>query len=171
MRFRAFLLLLLIVTAIIIHSCSKKGGTNPPQPPSVPGCASNTAPANGAFVSAGSLTLNWTSVSGATGYDVYLGSTPASATVIASNVTGTTYNYMVPVFASSQTLYWYVQPKNASGQATGCNSTVTSFTYLVIQDPAPFGYYVVGYFPSYRNLSEVPDVKFCLMPANRYKRK
>ncbi len=160
MRFRTFLSGLLIVTAIIIHSCSKKGGTNPPPAPSVPGCATNTAPVNGAFVGAGSLTLSWSAVSGATGYDIYLGASPGSATVIASNVSGTSYNYIVPVFASSQSLYWYVQPKNANGGATGCSSTVTSFMYTVIQDPIPFGYYVVGYFPSYRNLAEVPDIKF-----------
>ena len=140
---------------MIINSCSKKGGTNPPPPPSVPGCASNTSPANGAFVSPGPLTLSWTAVNGATGYDVYLG-----ATVIASNVSGTSYNYTVPTFASSQTLYWYVQPKNASGANTGCSSTATSFISAIIQSPPPFGYYVVGYFPSYRNLSDVPDVKF-----------
>ena len=161
MKFRAFLLFLFTGTAIIIDSCSKKDGTiPPPSPPSVPGCVTNTTPANGAFAGAGSLTLSWTDVNGATGYDIYLGATFSPATVIASNVTGTSYNYTVPVFASSQTLYWYVQPKNTSGGATGCSSTVTSFTYAVIQDPAPFGYYVVGYFPSYRNLAEVPDVKF-----------
>lgn len=33
-------------------------------------------------------------------------------------------------------------------------------TPIVIQAPPPFGFYVVGYFPSYRNLSEVPDIKF-----------
>ncbi|HMK26752.1 MAG TPA: glycosyl hydrolase family 18 protein [Chitinophagaceae bacterium] len=160
MKFRTILPVLLLVTAIIFHSCSKKGGTNPPPPTSVPGCASNTAPANGAFVSAGPLTLSWSAVNGATGYDVYLGASPATATVIASNVSGTSYSYTVPVFASSQTLYWYVQPKNASGGGTGCISTVTSFMYTVIQDPPGFGYYVVGYFPSYRSLAEVPDVKF-----------
>ena len=161
MRFSALLLLLLILTVIIFHSCSKKDGTIPaPQPPSVPGCATNTAPANGAFVGSGSLTLSWTAVNAATGYDIYLGATSSPTTLIASNVSGNTYNYTVPVFASSQTLFWYVQPKNASGGATGCSSTVTSFIYTVIQDPPPFGYYVVGYFPSYRNLAEVPDVKF-----------
>jgi hypothetical protein len=146
--------------AFVLHSCSKKGGVNPPPAPTPPGCASNTAPVNGTFVSAGPLTLSWSSVNGATGYDVYLGSSAASATVIASNVTVTTFSYTVPVFASSQTLYWYVQPKNSSGGASGCSSTVTTFTYTVIQNPPPFGYYVVGYFPSYRNLADVPDVKF-----------
>jgi hypothetical protein len=160
MRSNAFLLILLIVTVFIIHSCSKKGGTNPPPPSSVPGCATNTAPANGAFVGGGPLTLSWTAVSGATGYDIYLGASPASAVILASNVTGTSYNYTVPFFASSQSLYWYVQPKNANAGASGCSSAATSFMFTIIQDPFPFGYYVVGYFPSYRNLAEVPDVKF-----------
>ena len=31
---------------------------------------------------------------------------------------------------------------------------------LVIKAPPPFGYYVVGYFPSYRNPADVPDIKF-----------
>src|SRR5690348_40918 len=30
----------------------------------------------------------------------------------------------------------------------------------VIAPPAGFGYYVVGYFPSYRSVADVPDVKF-----------
>lgn len=30
----------------------------------------------------------------------------------------------------------------------------------VIQAPPGFGYYVVGYFPSYRTLTDIPDVKF-----------
>jgi chitinase len=146
---------------LFITSCSKKdnpgGGNNPPP---VPGCSSNTSPANGSFVTTTTLTLNWTAVNGATGYDIYLGATANPTTTIATNVSGTSYTYTVPVFASSQALYWYVQPKNATGTATGCSSTVTSFTVPVIQAPVPFGYYVVGYFPSYRNLADVTDVKF-----------
>ena len=157
-----FFLSIIFVSVLIMQSCSKKGGTNPPPSPTptVPGCATNTAPANSTFVSAGALALNWTAVSGATGYDVYLGASASSASVIVSNISGTSYNYSVPVFASSQTLYWYVQPKNATGSAVGCSSTATSFICAVIQQPAPFGYYVVGYFPSYRSLAAVPDVKF-----------
>ena len=157
MRFKAFLPVLLIVTALIFYSCSKKGGTNP-SPGPTSGCATNIAPVNGAFVSAGPLTLSWSAVNGATGYDVYLGASPATATVIASNVSGTSYSYTVPVFASSQTLYWYVLAGTLV-PINGC-STATSFTYTAIQDPPGFGYYVVGYFPSYRNLAEVPDIKF-----------
>jgi chitinase len=161
MRFNRLSFVLLVFSAVLIHSCSKKsgGGGNPP-PPNVPGCATNTAPANGTMLTTTSVTLSWTSVSGATGYDVYLGTTSSPSTIIASNVTATSYNYSVPVTATSTTYYWYVQPKNATGGATGCATTVTSFTYTVIQAPPAFGYYVVGYLPSYRSVTSIPDVKF-----------
>ena len=162
MRFNRLSIVLLLFSAVLIHSCSKKsggGGSNPP-PPNVPGCASNTAPANGTMLTTTSVTLTWNSVSGATGYDVYLGTTSSPSTVIASNVSSTSYSYTVPVTATSTTYYWYVQPKNATGGATGCATTVTSFTYTVIQAPPAFGYYVVGYLPSYRSVTSIPDVKF-----------
>lgn len=162
MRFNRLPFVLLVFSVVLIHSCSKKsggGGSNPP-PPNVPGCASNTAPANGAMLTTTSVTLTWNSVSGATGYDVYLGTTSSPSTVIASNVSSTSYSYTVPVTATSTTYYWYVQPKNATGGATGCATTVTSFTYTVIQAPPAFGYYVVGYLPSYRSVTSIPDVKF-----------
>lgn len=38
----------------------------------------------------------------------------------------------------------------------------------VIQAPPPFGFYVVGYFPSYRSLSDIPDVKFRMCNAVNY---
>lgn len=150
-----------LVTGVsfLLNSCSKKGGTNPP-PTSVPGCATNTAPANGSFITTSTVALTWSAVSGATSYDVYLGATTSPTTIIAANVTGTSYSYTVPSFVSSQPLYWYVQPKNASGTATGCSSTVSSFVATNIQAPSPFGYYVVGYLPSYRNIADIPDVKF-----------
>lgn len=161
MRSLSRFLIPVLLFVVVLASCSKKdSGTPTPPPPAVPGCAANTAPANGSFVSSGPLTLSWTAVSGAASYDIYLGATAATASLIASNVTATSYNYTVPVFAASQTLYWYVQPKNASGAATGCTTSVTSFTCAVIQAPPSFGYYVVGYFPSYRNPADVPDIKF-----------
>ena len=153
----------LLVFAFIINSCSKKGGVitppPPPPPPSPPGCAGIIGPSSAAFITNTSVILAWSAVSGATGYDVYLGTTNVPTTTIATNFTGTSMSYTVPGTANA-TYYWYVQPKNAVGNATGCSSTTTSFTYIVIQSPSAFGYYVVGYFPSYRNLADVPDVKF-----------
>jgi GH18 family chitinase len=37
-----------------------------------------------------------------------------------------------------------------------------------IQPPPAFGFYVVGYFPNYRNLDEVPDVKFKMCNVVNY---
>lgn len=37
-----------------------------------------------------------------------------------------------------------------------------------IQAPPPFGFYVVGYFPSYRNINDVPDVKFRMCNVVNY---
>ena len=39
---------------------------------------------------------------------------------------------------------------------------------VVIQSPPPFGFYVVGYFPSYRNLNDIPDVKFKMCNVVNY---
>jgi GH18 family chitinase len=39
---------------------------------------------------------------------------------------------------------------------------------VVIQPPAPFGPYVVGYFPSYRSIADVPDVKFRMCNVVNY---
>lgn len=150
----------LLVFALIINSCSKKGDViTPPPPPPPPGCAGNIGPVSASLITNTSVTLSWSAVSGATGYDVYLGTSNLPTTTIATNVSGTSMSYTVPGTANA-TYYWYVQPKNAAGNATGCSSTTTSFTYIVIQAPPAFGYYVVGYFPSYRNLADVPDVKF-----------
>ncbi len=158
------IILSLVVIALIVNSCSKNGGTTtppppPPPPPPVPGCAVNSLPVNGILTTNTSVTFSWSAVSGATGYDVYFGTTNSPATVIASNHSGTVLNYTIPA-TPNVTYYWYVQPKNAAGNATGCATTVTSFTFIVIQAPSPFGYYVVGYFPYYRNPAEVPDIKF-----------
>ena len=38
----------------------------------------------------------------------------------------------------------------------------------VIAPPAPFGFYVVGYFPSYRTVATVPDVKFRMCNVINY---
>ncbi len=156
-------LLCFLLISIYWISCGKKDTPAPapgPGPNPAPGCASATGPANGSFVTATQVTLSWSSVSGASSYDVYLGTTPTPTTQIASSVNGTTYTHTIPSTPNT-TYYWYVVPKNSNGAATGCSSSqVRSFTFITISAPAAFGYYVVGYFPSYRSVADVPDVKF-----------
>jgi GH18 family chitinase len=147
------------LTVIFLGSCSKKETTpNPPPVNPPPGCSANLVPVNAGFVTSTSVSLSWTGVTGATGYDLYLGNSPSSLSLVASTATNA-YTYTIPATFDA-TYYWYVVPKNANGSATGCTTAITSFTYINIQAPAGFGYYVVGYFPSYRNPAEVPDVKF-----------
>lgn len=171
MRIPARLIVSLICTLFVIASCKKKDSTpTPPTPPptTTPGCTSNSAPANGAFVAnTTTVTLTWTAAATASSYDVYLGTTATPTTVVASNVSTTTYTYTAPA-TPNVTYYWYVVPKNSGGAATGCTSQVTSFTVINIAAPASFGYYVVGYFPSYRDPSTVPDVKFKMCNAVIY---
>lgn len=149
----------LFVLVVFFYGCSKKDSTTPPPVVTPPGCATHQGPVNGSLVTTSSLTLTWSAVAGATGYDVYLGTTPIPSIVIASNISATSYNLNIPA-TPNITYYWYVVPKSAAGAAANCASAVFSFTYITIQAPAPFGYYVVGYFPSYRNPADVPDVKF-----------
>lgn len=155
-------LLALFLLSFIWYSCGKKGGDAPPPPPNptVPGCATNSAPTNGGFITTNSVTLSWSAASGATGYDVYVGTSVAGASVVASNVSSTSYSYTVPTTSTSVKYYWYVVPKNTAGTASSCSSSAFSFTYAVITAPPPFGYYVVGYLPSYRSVASIPDVKF-----------
>lgn len=103
---------------------------DPPPPPSA--CATNSAPANTATnVNAPKTMFQWSAVSGASGYDFYFGTTttpPLLGTATANSVYITALSY-------NTTYYWYVVPKNAGGTATGCSSTMTSFTTMA--DPGP----------------------------------
>ena len=94
--------------------------------PPAPGCTTNTTPANNAINVSATPTLTWAAATYASSYDVYLGTTAASAT-LQGNVTTT--SYVVPTALAFSTQYfWYVVPKNVTGSATGCVANSTSFT-------------------------------------------
>lgn len=153
---------------VLLYACKKDTPAPAPNPTPVPGCASNLSPVNNSFITANSVTLTWSAVTGATTYDVYIGTSAAPTTVAGANISGTSYTYNIPVTATSTKYYWYVVPKNASGSSTGCTAVTSTFTYTIIQAPPAFGYYVVGYIPSYRSLSDVPDVKFRMCNVVNY---
>lgn len=159
----------LLCAVLLFNACSKKD-TPPPPPPASnpPSCTNNSAPLTGATVVSGtSITLSWAAVSGAASYDVYLDTMASPAITVSTNISTTSLTYTVPAGAG-KTYYWYVVPKNGSATATGCASRVTSFTSAPIQAPPPFGFYVVGYFPSYRNLNDIPDIKFRMCNVVNY---
>lgn len=89
--------------------------TEPTTPPS---CATILSPTNGATGTAHQGTISWNTSPGATGYDVYFG-TSTNPPSVSTNQTATTYtlpNCLSPL----TTYYWRVVPRNANGSSTGC---------------------------------------------------
>ncbi|MFN5912278.1 MAG: T9SS type A sorting domain-containing protein, partial [Bacteroidota bacterium] len=88
-------------------------------PSTPPSCASTPTPANAATGVSTATTLSWPAVAGATGYDVFFGTSPTPPQV-ATNQAGTTYN---PGTLSASTMYyWRVVPRNSVGSASGCST-------------------------------------------------
>jgi chitinase len=161
---------LIVILFLLANGCKKSPTPAPGPTPggNVPACTTNQSPANASFVIAGSsITLSWNATANASAYDVYLGTSNTPTTVIASGVANTSLSFPVPA-AVNTTYYWYVQPKNSNGSATGCSSSVSYFSAIEIKSPAPFGFYIVGYFPSYRAIADVPDIKFRMTNVVNY---
>jgi chitinase len=156
---RSPLFLFVVVLLLFFQSCRKKDAPLPTPTPTPPGCGSLVSPASGSFVTTTSITLSWSSVTLASTYDVMLGTTATNAVAVATGVAGTSHTITIAP-TPNVTYFWYVIPRNSTGAATGCFAAARSFTFISIQLPPSLGYYVVGYFPSYRALADVPDVKF-----------
>ncbi|MCX6270216.1 MAG: hypothetical protein NTU44_03180 [Bacteroidetes bacterium] len=89
----------------------------------VPNCAINPNPANGATNINRNATISWANGGLATDYDVYYGTTNPPA--FQFNTTSTSF---VPgtAFPANTLIYWKIVPHNFLGYATGC--TTWSFT-------------------------------------------
>jgi hypothetical protein len=96
-----------------------------------PACASNFVPADLATNVSPAAPLTWSSVTGASSYDVYYGT--ATNPGLAATVSSTSWT--PPTMSTNTTYYWKVVPKNANGDATGCSEQ--SFTTIAC--PAPTG--------------------------------
>jgi glucuronoarabinoxylan endo-1,4-beta-xylanase len=110
-------------------------GTGAGTPPSTP-----SAPTPAAAATAVGLTptLTWTAT-GATTYDVAIGTTNTPATV-STNQTAASYTYR-PTLAVNTTYYWQITAHNANGTTVG---PVWSFTTLLIAPPAaPVGVTII----------------------------
>ncbi|MDI6787838.1 MAG: hypothetical protein QME51_05660 [Planctomycetota bacterium] len=100
------------------------GSAAPPAPASSPNPADNLTDVPL------SQQLSWASVSDATSYDVYFGTT--SPGTLRDNQTGTTYN--PGTLASSTRYYWRIDSRNAAGPTTG---QVWSFQTALAQPSSP----------------------------------
>ncbi len=88
------------------------------------------APTNGATAASTLPVLSWNASSGATSYDIYLGTSPSPA--LAWNTTNTSYT---PVVMSQATqYYWRVVAKNAAGSSS---SATWSFMTPITPPSAP----------------------------------
>lgn len=130
--------------------------------------ATYVTPVSGSPVYGNSVELKWNKVTGAANYDVYAGASANTASLIASNLTDTLYNYTLPSAPLSTTLYWYVVPKNVVGSATNSQATAVSFRQMVIKAPEPLVMPLVTYFPSYRSVTEYPDAMFKMCDVVNY---
>jgi hypothetical protein len=96
--------------------------------PQAPSCAASpTAPLDEATNVGLTQQLSWPTVSGATGYDVYFGTSNPATTLVSSNQIGTTYN--PGTLDGTTTYYWSIVPRNSVGSASGC--ATWSFTTRV----------------------------------------
>lgn len=88
-------------------------------PTTAPACTAFVAPVNGATnVSPNPAAMSWASVAGATGYKLYVGTTPGGTDVANGTVLTTTSS---AVALNPNTMYYAkVVPFNAIGDATGC---------------------------------------------------
>jgi hypothetical protein len=96
------------------------------------GCVTNTTPANAATgISTTSVNFTWAANVNANSYDLFFGTSVASATLIGNiNGTSATYTPGSPL-ATSTTYFWYVVPRGCDGSsASGCSANATSFTTL-----------------------------------------
>ncbi len=98
-----------------------------------------TAPANGATGVPLALSLSWSAATGATSYDVYVGTaTPPS---FVTNTTGTSYS--PGTLSAGTTYYWQVAARNSAGTAS---SDTWSFTTLVAEAGAVIYTYTGSHF-------------------------
>jgi hypothetical protein len=156
---RSYFVPIIILGLVLATGCIKKDNGLPSPTPSAPGCASLVSPAANAFVTSTSVVLSWSTVAQASAYDVMLGTSVSNAVAVATGVTGNSHTINI-VPTPNVTYFWYVIPRNSAGASMGCSSAARSFTFISIQSPPSLGYYVVGYFPSYRSIADVPDIKF-----------
>jgi hypothetical protein len=97
-----------------------------PDPTVLPDCASNFAPADGTIDTGLTVVLTWDApAAGAPvdSYDVLFG-TDMAALTLNSNVTGLTET--IGGLSLATQYFWQIVPKNAAGDAAGCD--ITSFT-------------------------------------------
>ncbi len=89
-------------------------------------CVSNIAPASGSTIKEGSTVFTWNAAPGATGYNLYLGTTNPPA--LLGSFAGTTTTQTLV----AGTYFWYVVPITSCSNPTGCVENITSFISMQV---------------------------------------
>ena len=107
----------------------------PPAPtPGLPGAPASPSPVTGATGVVSATRLTW-SATGATTYDVKLGTTNPPATVVAANLTAATYQ---PTIAAGTQYFWQVVARNGAGTSAGPVWSFAAASVASTALPAPW---------------------------------
>lgn len=123
-------------TATVVYSIGTCSSTTPITiNPTISTLATATTPTNGAtgvcYSGTGAVTqLSWGAAAGATGYDVYFGTT-VTPTLVSSNQAATTWT-ISPILAANTTYYWKIVPRNGCGVTTG---TAVNWSFTTTSSP------------------------------------
>ncbi len=93
------------------------------------------SPANNSLDQSLSGLLTWQASTGATGYDVYFGTTNPPTTIVSANQTGTSYSYSATAY--NTTYYWKVVAKNSTNTLEASGSP-WNFKTLALAAPGGF---------------------------------
>ncbi|MBA4312452.1 MAG: hypothetical protein C0417_07460 [Chlorobiaceae bacterium] len=100
----------------------------------VPGSFNLLSPSNASINQSLSGTLSWQAATGATSYDVYLGTTNPPTTRVGVDLTTTSYSYSG--LLNNTTYYWKVVAKNSNGST---DATASPWSFVTIPaSPAAF---------------------------------
>jgi Fibronectin type III domain. len=127
---RAGLCFIAIAAAVTIGCGSENEGASSPTGPSSPTSSSNPPPQSSctappaapsnlrvATQNGSQITLEWSASSGATQYEVIVGTTPSSSNTLLTNTGQNSYTFTAP----TGTHYARVQAKNACGSSAASN--------------------------------------------------
>ena len=111
---------------------------NDTTPLAVPSCASNFVSTPNATCGNFATSLSWSSVSGADGYYLSVGTTAGGTDILDNFNNSVSTNYILATQSSATTYYWKVTPFNNIGVATGCTENMyTTFATGCYCDSAP----------------------------------
>lgn len=98
----------------------------------VEGCVTPFSPTNGSTTVNASTTLSWSSVTGAAGYQVNIGTTPGGTDVLSAHDNGSASTYALSGLSYSTTYYVTIKAYNAQGVTS---AACTGYSFTTVPNP------------------------------------